>query len=129
MGQPAVVLNDRVMTTCAIHQIPSPTGAPMPSPPLPFSAPLTLGLATTVTIGGKPVALQGSSGYNTPPHAGLHASDPFMVPTMQIGRVMMASKTVFADGKPVAYTGCTVVACNNLPAQVVGSAATVLIGP
>jgi uncharacterized Zn-binding protein involved in type VI secretion len=129
MGQPAVVMNDRIIAMCPIHQIPSPTGAPMPSPPMPFGSPLTLGLATTVTISNKPVAVQGSSGYNTPPHVGLHASDPFMTPTMQIGRAMVGSATVFADGKPVAYTGCTVVACNNLPAQVVGSAATVLIGP
>lgn len=129
MGQPAVVLNDRVMHMCAIHQIPSPSGAPMLSPPLPFSAPLTLGLAPTVTIGGKPVAVQGSNGYNTPPHVGLHASDPFMTPTLQVGRVMVGSGTVFAGGKPMAYTGCSVVACNNLPAQVVGSAATVLVGP
>jgi uncharacterized Zn-binding protein involved in type VI secretion len=130
MGQPAVVMNDRIMATCAIHQVPSPTGAPMPSPaPLPFSAPLTMGLATTVTIGGKPAAVQGSNGMNTPPHVGLHASDPFMVPTMQVGRVMAGSGTVFADGKPMAYTGCTVIACNNLPAQVAGSAATVLVGP
>ena len=55
---------------------------------MPFSAPLTLGLTTTVLIGGKPAAVVGSSGLNTPPHVGLHASDPFMVPTMQEGRVV-----------------------------------------
>jgi uncharacterized Zn-binding protein involved in type VI secretion len=113
---------------CAIHQIPSPVGAPMLGPPMPFSAPLTTGLATKVLIGGKPAAVMGSSGYNAPPHVGLHASDPFMVPTMQEGRVMAGSSTVLFEGKPAAYTGCTVTQCASVPANVVGSAATVLIG-
>jgi uncharacterized Zn-binding protein involved in type VI secretion len=130
MGQPAVVLNDQITGMCVLHQVPSPTGAPMPSPaPLPFSAPLTIGLATRVVIGGRPMAVQGSSGYNTPPHVGLHASDPFLVPTLQEGRVLAGSVTVLVEGKPAAYTGCTVTQCGSVPAQVAGSAAQVLIGP
>ena len=130
MGQPAVVFNDRITGMCALHQVPSPTGAPMPSPaPLPFSAPLTLGLATRVSIGGRFVAVVGSSGYNTPPHVGLHATDPFMVPTMQEGRVVKGSTTVLVEGKPAAYTGCQVLQCGGVPAQVVGTATQVLIGP
>ena len=128
-GRPAVVAGDRIVGLCAVHQIPSPTGAPMPSPPLPFSAPLTTGVATTVTAGGKPLAVQGSAGVNTPPHVGLHASDPFLVPTQQEGRVLVGSTRVTAQGKPVAYTGCQVSQCAQVPAQVVGSAAQVLVGP
>ena len=128
MGQPAVVMGDRITGMCALHQIPSPVGAPMPGPPMPFSAPLTLGLATKVLIGGKPAAVVGSSGYNTPPHVGLHASDPFMVPTMQEGRVMAGSSTVLFEGKPAAYTGCTVTQCASVPSQVAGTGATVLVG-
>jgi len=130
MGQPAVVSGDRIVGVCAIHQVPSPTGAPMPSPaPLPFSAPLLQGLATTVLIGGKPAAVLGSSGMNTPPHVGLHASDPFMVPTQQEGRVLSASTTVLFEGKGAAYTGCQVVQCGMVPANVVGTGTTVLVGP
>ena len=128
MGQPAVVSGDKVVGVCALHQIPSPAGAPMPSPPMPFSAPLLQGLSTKVLIGGKPAAVLGSSGYNTPPHVGLHASDPFMVPTQQEGRVLNGSSTVLFEGKPAAYTGCQVAQCGMVPANVVGTAATVLIG-
>ena len=39
---------------------------------------------------------------NTPPHVGLHASDPFMAPPMQIGRVVSGSPTVMIGGKPAA---------------------------
>src|SRR4029079_4401338 len=95
MAQP-LVMGDKIQGQCAIHQIPNPaSGAPQPSPaPLPFSAPLLTGLAPTVTIGGKAVAVLGSSGYNTPPHVGLHPADPFMVPTTQIGQVIVGSTTV-----------------------------------
>ena len=131
MSQPAVKLNDRIMGQCATHQIPSPTGAPMPSPaPLPFSAPITLGLTTTVMVEGTPAAVQGSSGFNTPPHTPpLHASDPHFAPPTQEGRVMVGSGTVFFDGKPAAYTGCSVSICFQLPGQVTGSASKVLVGP
>lgn len=128
MGGPAVVAGDRVVGTCALHQVPSPSGAPMPSPPLPFAAPLTLGLASKVLIAGKPAAVIGSSGYNTPPHVGLHGSDPFFTPTLQEGRVVMASTTVLVEGKGAAYTGCSVTQCGSVPATVAGSAATVQVG-
>ena len=41
-----------------------------------------------MTIGGKAVAVMGSSGLNTPPHVGLHPSDPSMVPATQEGKVL-----------------------------------------
>jgi uncharacterized Zn-binding protein involved in type VI secretion len=128
MGMPAVVAGDRITGACAVHVVPSPYGAPMPSPaPLPFSAPLTIGLANTVLIGGKPAAVQGSSGINTPPHVGLHPSDPFLAPPAQQGRVLIGSSTVFFEGRPAAYAGCPVTVCASVPGQVAGSAATVLI--
>ena len=128
MGQPAAVMGDRVVGTCPPHQVPNPSsGVPQPGPPMPFSAPLTLGLEPTVTAGGQPVAVVGSSGYNTPPHVGLHISDPFAVPTMQVGRVVAGSTTVLAGGKPMARTGDQGTTCMS-PGQVVGSATTVLVG-
>ena len=54
MGTAAAVLGDKITATCNGHQMPNPaTGAPQPAPPMPFSAPLIQGLATTVMIGGK----------------------------------------------------------------------------
>ncbi|WP_322753271.1 PAAR domain-containing protein [Frankia sp. Cas3] len=130
MGAAAVIAGDQVIGFCAIHQVPSPSGAPMPSPaPLPFAAPLTEGLATRVLVGGQPVAVVGCAGTNTPPHVGLHASDPFMVPTMQRGQVIVGSTTVLAQGQPMAYTGCSVTQCGQLPANVIGSGVRVLVGP
>jgi uncharacterized Zn-binding protein involved in type VI secretion len=128
MGAPAAVMGDRINTMCAIHMIPGAAGAPMPSPPLPFSSPLLQGLATKVLIAGKPAAVQGSSGFNTPPHVGLHPSDPFMAPMQQRGTVMAGSATVLFEGKPAARTGSPCTVCSGLPGQLLGSAVTVLIG-
>jgi uncharacterized Zn-binding protein involved in type VI secretion len=128
MGTPAAVMGDRINAVCAIHLLPGPLGAPMPSPPLPFSAPLLQGVATKVLIAGKPAAVAGSSGFNTPPHVGLHPSDPFMVPPQQRGTVVMGSTTVLIEGKPAARTGSPCTVCAGLPGQLAGTAATVLIG-
>lgn len=129
MGEPAAVMGDKVTGTCAIHLVPNPaTGAPQPGPPLPFSAPLTLGLAPTVLIGGKPAAVAGSSGYNTPPHVGLHPSDPFMVPTTQVATVVTGSATVLFENKPAAKTGSPCTICGGVPGTLTGTAADVLIG-
>jgi uncharacterized Zn-binding protein involved in type VI secretion len=129
VGAPAVVMGDKVMGMCVGHLVPSPVGAPMPAPaPLPVSAPLTMGLSTTVQIGGKPAAIVGSSGYNTPPHVGLHPSDPKLVPVTQEAKVAVGSSTVLFDGQGAAYTGCTVTACIAPTAAVVGTGATVLVG-
>jgi uncharacterized Zn-binding protein involved in type VI secretion len=129
MGEPAAVMNDRITGQCMIHQVPNPaTGAPQPSPaPLPFSAPLLQALATTVLAGGKPLAVQGSWGVNTPPHVGLHATDPFMTPTLQRGTVVAGSATVMLEGKPAAKSGSQATCCQE-PGQLAGSAATVLLG-
>lgn len=128
MGQPAAVMGDAIRAQCAIHLIPGAMGAPQPAPPLPFSAPLLQGLASSVLICSKPAAVQGSTGLNTPPHVGLHATDPFMVPTQQQGRVLAGSATVLIEGRPAARTasGCSV--CAGAPGQLTGSAANVLIG-
>lgn len=129
MGTPAAVMGDKITATCSVHQIPNPaTGAPQPAPPMPFSAPLLQSLATTVTIGGKFAAVAGSTGYNTPPHVGLHPSDPCLVPTTQQGIVTKGSTTVLFDGRPAAMTGATCTTCTGLPGQLAGTAATVLIG-
>jgi len=129
MSAPAVVANDRVTGQCAIHQVPSPTGSPVPAPgPLPFAAPLVQGLVASVLIGGKPAAVVGSSGYNTPPHVGLHVSDPFVSPTQQVGRVTTGSATVLIGGKPAATTASQALCCGPTPGRLVPGVPTVLIG-
>lgn len=128
MAQP-LVMGDKIQGQCAVHQVPNPaSGAPQPSPaPLPFAAPLTLGLEATVTIGGKAVAVMGSSGYNTPPHVGLHASDPYAVPTMQEGKVVSGSPTVTAGGKAVATTSSQVSMCASVPGTAVATVTDVTV--
>jgi uncharacterized Zn-binding protein involved in type VI secretion len=128
VGAPAIVMGDKITGQCPIHMMPNPaTGAPQPSPPLPFSAPLTMGLATKVMIGGKAAAVAGSSGLNTPPHVGLHPSDPYMVPTMEKGQVMVGSMTVLIEGKGAATAQSTCTCCAT-PGTLVPTVQTVLIG-
>ncbi len=128
MGSPAVVLGDQITGQCPLHLIPNPaTGIPQPSPPLPFSAPLTTGLCATVLIHGKPAAVMGSSGTNLPPHVGLHPADPFLVPTAQAGRIVSGSPTVLLGGLPAA-TAQSVATCCATPGQVMPTVADVLIG-
>lgn len=112
MAIPAVE-GDRIMGSCAAgHQVPSPSGGPMPAPPLPFVGPLTDGLVTKVTIGGKAVVVVGSSGQNDPLHPGLHASDPTQVtPTLQVGRVLDGAMTVTFGGKQAATSASNCRIC------------------
>jgi uncharacterized Zn-binding protein involved in type VI secretion len=90
-------------------------------------APLTTGTVATVLIGGKPAAVVGSSGLNTPPHVGLHPADPFMAPPAEMGTVTSGSATVMIGGQPAAtaQSACT---CCAVPGTLVPSVATVLIG-
>jgi uncharacterized Zn-binding protein involved in type VI secretion len=120
MSAPAIVQGDRIMGVCPNH--PVPPGSPVP---MPFSAPLTLGLVTTVLIGGKPAAVVGSSGYNLPPHAGI--IDAFAAPNLQEGRILSGSVTVTIGGKPAATLQSTCMCCV-VPGQLVPSVANVLIG-
>jgi len=129
MGEPAAVMNDRITGQCHVHMIPNPTsGAPQPSPaPFPFAAPLLEGLAATVLVGGKPAAVLGSAGMNTPPHVGLHPSDPWFVPALERGTVAGGSATVMFEGKPAAKSGSPCTCCQE-PGQLQGSAVSVLVG-
>jgi len=128
MGAPAVVMNDQVTGQCPIHLIPNPvTGAPQPSPPLPFAAPLMTGLCQTVLIDGKAAAVVGSSGYNTPPHIGLHPSDPYLAPTMQAGRVVSGSATVMFGGQPAATAQSSSTCCAT-PGTISPTVTDVIIG-
>jgi uncharacterized Zn-binding protein involved in type VI secretion len=114
MAQPAVQ-GDIIQGNClpGTHQIPGPLGAPTPSPaPLPFVGPIQQELISSVTIGGKPVAVVGSKGDNTPPHIGLHASDPTQINVkMQVGEVLSGSPTVTFGGKAAATSSSQCKIC------------------
>lgn len=128
MGQPAAVAGDRIVGTCAGHQVPSPAGNPTAGPPMPFSAPVTQGAASSVLIAGTPALVQGATGLNQPPHTGLHASDPHAVPAAQQGRVVTGSATVHLEGTPAAHAGSQTTMCFGVPGQLMASAADVQIG-
>jgi uncharacterized Zn-binding protein involved in type VI secretion len=129
MGQPAAVTGDQITGSCPLHLIPNPTsGIPQPAPPLPFVAPMTIGTCPTVLIGNLPAAVVGSQGMNTPPHIGLHPSDPFMIPLAELGIVTSGSTSVLFGGVPAARSGDPATCCGQPVGTVVGSQATVLIG-
>jgi uncharacterized Zn-binding protein involved in type VI secretion len=122
-------MGDKVTGACAIHKIPNPnTGAPQKAPPMPFSAPLTMALATKTLIAGKAAVVQGSAGLCTPPHAGLHPSDPYALPPTELGKVTMGSPTVLIEGKPAATASSEVTMCANMKGKLTATASTVLIG-
>ncbi len=128
MGTPAVVLGDQITGQCPIHIIPNPaTGIPQPSPPLPFSAPITIGVCPTVLIAGKPAAVVGCTGMNTPPHVGLFPADPFMLPMAQIGTIVSGSTTVLIGGQPAATASSSCTCCAT-PGVITPTVTSVLIG-
>jgi len=128
MGTPAVVMGDQITGQCPIHIIPNPaTGIPQPSPPLPFSAPITIGVCATVLIAGKPAAVVGCTGMNTPPHVGLFPADPYMLPIAQIGTIVSGSLTVLIGGQPAATASSSCTCCVT-PGVITPTVTTVLIG-
>ena len=128
MGSQAIVMGDKITGVCAIHQIPNPaSGAPQPGPPFPFSAAITTQCEPTVLIGSKAAAVINSTGVNTPPHVGLHGTDPYMTPTMQVGRILTASTTVYFEGQPAATVSSQVTCCLEA-GSLVPTVTNVLIG-
>jgi uncharacterized Zn-binding protein involved in type VI secretion len=127
MGAPAALLGDQITGACPIHQLIGPLGVPLPTPGLPFMAPVLTGCSTKTLINSKPVVLVGATGMNTPPHVGLHASDPYLAPPMQIGTVIASPALTLIEGLPVATTGASCTMCAGAPGALVGSG-DVLVG-
>jgi uncharacterized Zn-binding protein involved in type VI secretion len=127
MGAPAALLGDQITGACPLHQLIGPLGVPVPTPGLPFAAPLLMGCSVKTTINGKPIALVGANGMNTPPHIGLHATDPFMVPPMQVGTVVTSPALTLVEGRPVATTGAFCTMCAGAPGTLAGTS-NVLVG-
>lgn len=87
-----------------------------------------MNLVTTVLIGGQAAAVMGSQGLNTPPHIGLHPSDPYFAPPTEIGEVMVGSMTVLIGGQGAATAQSTCSCCSIPGGSLVPSVQTVLIG-
>jgi uncharacterized Zn-binding protein involved in type VI secretion len=123
MSAPAIVAGDRIVGVCPNHLVGGPQ---VPAGPQPFSAPLTLGLVSTVLIGGKPAAVLGSSGYNTPPHTA-PLTDAWAAPMLQEGKVLSGSPTVTIGGKPAATAQSSCLCCAT-PGQLTPTVPSVVIG-
>src|SRR6185437_3671157 len=115
------LLGDQITGVCPLHQLIGPLGVPVPTPGLPFMAPLMTGCSVKTTFNSKPVVLVGATGFNTPPHVGLHATDPFMLPNLQMGTVAASPSTVLVEGVPVAVSGASCTMCAGAPGVLVGS--------
>jgi uncharacterized Zn-binding protein involved in type VI secretion len=127
MGSPAALLGDAITGVCPVHLVIGPLGAPVPAPGLPFNAPVLLGSSVKTVFDSRPVLLVGATGLNTPPHVGLHPTDPMMLPPMQIGTIVASPATVLVEGVPVAVSGASCTMCNGVPGVIVGTS-TVLVG-
>src|SRR4051794_40896709 len=126
MGTPAAVAGDMVIGTCVGHMVPSAAG-PVPAPPLPFAAPMTERLVTSVLIAGAPAVVVGSAGANTnSPHVGL--SDAFAAPVTQRATVTIGSTTVQIGGRAAASTGARCQLCLAPVGTLQGSVVSVLVG-
>ena len=121
MSAPAIVQGDRIQGICPGH-----IAGQSPAGPLPFSAPLTRNLESTVLINGKAAAVMGSSGYNTPPHTA-PLTDAFAAPMRQEGKVLSGSPTVQFGGKAAATAQSSCLCCVT-PGQLLPTVATVVIG-
>jgi uncharacterized Zn-binding protein involved in type VI secretion len=131
VGQPAAKQGDQVVGV-DIHLVvlPPPASATVPLPH-PFTGQLTGGLSTDVKIMGKPAAVVGSTGTNSPAHVPTPPGVSFAKPPTNQASVMMGSVTVKINGKPAARAGDRARTCNDpadLPTGTVVAAGTVLIG-
>jgi len=132
MGAPIAKQNDTVVAVDT-HIVLVPAGpAIVPTPlPHPFNGKLVGALATTVTAGGLPVALVGSTAVNQPPHMPTPPGASFQKPPTNSGRVVLGSQTVKVEGRAVARAGDTVETCNDpadAPLGKIVAAGTVFVG-
>ena len=131
-GPPAAAKNHQVVAVDThIVLVPSPSGTtPVPLPHS-FTGVLDGGLVASVTIGGQPAAVVGSTATNTPAHLPTPPGASFQRPPSDRGTVQVGSATVTIGGKAAARAGDPAMTCNDpadLPAGTVVAAGTVMIG-
>jgi uncharacterized Zn-binding protein involved in type VI secretion len=114
MGAPVATQTAQVVAVDThIVLVPTP-GGPVATPlPHPFSGQIQGATASTVFVGGKPVAVKDSVAINSPPHLPTPPGASFQAPPKNQGKVLVTSMTVFAGGKGVARIGDTVTTCND----------------
>jgi hypothetical protein len=107
---------DRITATDThIVLVSSPSG-PVPTPtPLPFDGVLDGDLSADVYAEHKKVALDGTTGTNTPSHNA--PNGPFQNPPSNKGTVQATTGTVFANKRPLARADDPALTCND-PADV-----------
>jgi uncharacterized Zn-binding protein involved in type VI secretion len=135
MGQPAARQGDKV-TGIDTHvvMVPAPPAPnPVPTPlPHPFSGTITGETISSVTIGGMPAAVVGSTATNAPPHVPTPPGTAFQKPPANKGTVSAGSGTVTIGGKAAARAGDSVRTCNDPQdadtSAIAGGEATVTIG-
>ena len=133
MGQPAAKQGDKIVAVDThIVLVPSPAGAPVPTPlPHSFNGLINGNLSSDVNIVGLPAATVDSTADNTPSHIPTPPGTSFQSPPSNKGTIITGSSTVKINGKAVARNGDTAKTCNDpsdLPAGTVVAAGTVLIG-
>jgi uncharacterized Zn-binding protein involved in type VI secretion len=131
MAMSVAKMGDQVVAVDT-HIVLVPTPGPTPTPlPHPFSGVLDGGLVQTVKVNGQPVAVQGSTATNTPPHLPTPPGVSFQKPPANRGAIQVASATVKAGGQPLARNGDVVQTCNDpvdVPAGQVIAVGTVTAG-
>ena len=131
MGAPAATKGHTVPAVDT-HIVMVPAPAPVPTPlPHPFSGTLDGALDSTVTIGGQPAAVKGSTASNQPPHIATPPGVSFQKPPADKGTVAAASATVLVAGKGLARAADPVETCNDpadLPAGSIVASGTVMAG-
>ncbi|WP_261565098.1 PAAR domain-containing protein [Frankia gtarii] len=132
MGQPAAKDGDQVVGTDT-HIVLVPSGpALVPTPlPHPFTGRLSGGLAASVLVEGKAVAVVGSTADHTSGHVPTPPGTSFQRPPANRGAVRSGSATVLVEGKGLARAGDPVATCNDpadAPVSSIVAAGTVLVG-
>jgi uncharacterized Zn-binding protein involved in type VI secretion len=133
MGQPAAKQGDQVVAVDThIVMVPSPPGAPVPTPlPHPFSGIINGNLSSDVNIMGMAAATVDSTAENKPPHIPTPQGVSFQKPPANKATIKVGSQTVKINGKAAARNGDTAETCNDptdLPVGTVVAVGTVLIG-
>jgi uncharacterized Zn-binding protein involved in type VI secretion len=131
MGAPAATQGHQVVAIDThIVLVPSASGVTPVPLPHPYLGTLDGGLVATVRIGGKPVAVVGSTATNRPSHFPAPPGVGFQRAPSNRATVKVGSATVRFGGKAAARAGDTAMTCNDpvdMPAGVVVAAGTVFV--